>query len=240
MLLAGALGTIAGGTGTSYAEDKPEDATAWKTMARVGFTLTSGNSDTLLATASIQTQKKWDKNAISLGASGGYGENDGTKNSDYLNGYGQYDRSFSDRFYGYARVDAMHDAIADVEYRVTLSPGAGYYFVKSARFDLRGEVGPGVVFEKLGNDTHSYYTLRLGERLNWKINDRSRLWQSVEYLPQVDDFSNYLVNAEAGVETDITKKISLQVFVQDSYRSEPAPSRKNNDVKLVSGIAYRF
>ena len=37
---------------------------------------------------------------------------------------------FTDRFYGYARVDALHDGIADVEYRVTLSPGVSYYFAK--------------------------------------------------------------------------------------------------------------
>jgi putative salt-induced outer membrane protein YdiY len=103
-------------------------------------------------------------------------------------------------------------------------------------------VGPGVVVERLGNTESTYLTLRVGERFEYKLSDRARLWQSLEYLPQVDRFSNYLVNAEVGIEADLTKdkKLSLRTFLQDSYRNEPAPGRKQNDMKLVSAIAYKF
>jgi len=32
----------------------------------------------------------------------------------------------------------------------------------------------------------------------------------------------------------------LQVVLYDTYNSEPALGRKRNDVKLVSGISYKF
>ena len=44
--------------------------------------------------------------------------------------FGQYNHLFTERFFGYFRTDALHDEIADLQYRVTLSPGVGYYFVK--------------------------------------------------------------------------------------------------------------
>ena len=51
---------------------------------------------------------------------------------------------------------------------------------------------------------------------------------------------NFLVNAEVGVETPLTKYFSLQTYVQDNYANDPAPGLAwNNDVKLVSALAVK-
>lgn len=218
------------------AETQPK----WDTSAALGFTLTRGNSDTLLFTGNIVTGKKWDQNEASLGADATYGENDGDKNAESLHGFAQYNRLFTDRAYGYLRVDGLHDAVADIEYRFTLSPGLGYYFIKKENTKLSGEVGPAFIYEKQGDDTTGYFTLRLAERFDHKLNDRVKIWQSLEILPQVDDFDNYIVNAEVGIESSLTKKLSLRAYVQDSYDNQPAPDRKKNDLKLVTALAYKF
>jgi putative salt-induced outer membrane protein len=224
------------------AEKKP----SWESSAFAGLTLTRGNSETLLASANILTAKKWDHNELSLGADGTYGETklpgatNSTKNAESIHGFGQYNRLFNERLYGLGRVDALHDAIADVEYRVTLSVGAGYYFVKTTNTVLSGEVGPGYVFEKLGSNERSYGALRVGEKFTQKLSSHARLWQSAEFLPQVDDFDNYLINAEVGVEADINAHLSLSTFLQDTYKNQPATGRKKNDLKLVAGIKYKF
>ena len=101
---------------------------------------------------------------------------------------------FSERAYGYARIDGLHDAIADIEYRFTFSPGVGYYFVKNESTTLSGEVGPGAIYEKQGDNSRGYLTLRLAERFEHKLNERARVWQSLEILPQVDDYENFIDN----------------------------------------------
>jgi putative salt-induced outer membrane protein len=222
--------------GTSYAQD----TNRWEKTASAGLTLTKGNSDTLLATADILATRKWTQDELSLGASGSYGEDSDVKNNETLRGFGQWNHLFSDRFYGYLRLEALHDAVADVEYRVTLSPGAGYYFIKNETTRLSGEVGPGIVFEKQGTEEKEYFTARVAERFEHKLSDRAKIWQSLEFLPQVDDFENYIINAEVGVEASLTKKLSLRVLAQDTYDNRPAPGRKANDIKLVSGVAWKF
>lgn len=212
----------------------------WERSAAAGLTLTRGNSDTILLTASILALRKAEKNELSLGADGTYGEFEDTKNNETLHGFAQYNRLFTDRWYGYARLDALHDDIADVDYRLTLGPGAGYYFIKNDRTRLSAEVGPSFIHEKVGGDEDSYMALRVGEKFEHKLSDRARIWQSLEWLPQVDDFNNYILIAEVGIEADITKKLSLRTFVQDTYDNDPAPDREKNDLKLVSGIAYKF
>jgi len=213
----------------------------WDISASAGLTLTRGNSKTLLGTANLNGVKKWDQNELSLGADGVYGENNGTKNAESAHAFAQYNRLFSDRFFGYLRVDGLHDAIAAVDYRINVGPGVGYYFIKETATTLRGEFGPGYLYEKQKDGTsHSYMTLRLAERLDHKLNDHVKIWESVEILPQVNKFSNYLLNAEIGVESAMTKHLALQTYIQDTYHSEPAAGRVKNDIKLVAGVKYKF
>lgn len=224
---------------TTVAEDAAV-STPWKTSAALGLTLTSGNSETMMLNANVLSGKTWGKNELSLGADGTYGENKSVKNAESLRAYAQYNWLFADRAFGYLRVEGLHDSIADVEYRLTFSPGIGYYVLKSETRSLRVEAGPAFVIEKLGSRTHDYMTLRLAERLDWKITESSTLWQAVELLPQVDNFENFLVNAEIGVETALSEKLTLRSYIQDTYDNEPAPGREKNDVKLVTQIGYKF
>jgi putative salt-induced outer membrane protein YdiY len=68
------------------------------------------------------------------------------------------------------------------------------------------------------------------------------LWETAEILPQVDDFNNYIVNFEIGVEADLnsSKKLALRVYLDDTYNNVPAAGRKKNDLKLVAAVAYKF
>ena len=213
----------------------------WESSLGFGFTLTRGNSDTVLATGNIQTHRKGLENEIGLGADGAYGENNSIQNVNSVHGFGQYNHLFSERFFGYLRADTLHDEIADLQYRITLSPGVGYYFLKETNTTLAGEIGPAMVFERRGGSDENYVTLRLAERFEHKFpSQNARVWQSAEFLPQVDDVNNYIANAEVGIEAAIYKKISLQAILQDSFVNQPAPGRDQNDLKIISGLKYKF
>ena len=212
----------------------------WESSATLGLALTRGNSDTMLFNGKIGTFRKWEHEELRLGADATYGENSGKTSAQQEHGFGQFNYLFKDRFYGGLRIDALQDKIADVSYRITVAPLAGYYFIKKENTKLSAEVGPGFVFEKQGGQTDSYTTLRLGERFEHKFSDKARMWQTAEVLPQVDDFSNFIFIGELGAEAALTKKVSLSVVLRDTYDNEPAAGRKKNDVALISGITYRF
>ena len=213
----------------------------WETNASVGFTLTQGNNDTLLATASILSLKKWELNELSLSADGSLGEVEGVKNNETLRGTGQYNRLFTnDRTFALLNLSALHDAIADVEFRGTVSPGLGHYFFKEDKFELSGELGPGFVYEKVGGITDHYLSLRAAESVKYQISERARLWQKLEYIPQVDHFENYLVIAEIGIDSDLTEKLGMRFTIQDVFDNEPAAGRKSNDLRVVSSLRYKF
>ena len=229
-------------TASALAQSGPttDKKSGWITTASFGLSLAKGNTDNLLVNGNLLSSRKWKHHEVDLGTDGNYGETDGITSTENLHGFAQYNHLFTERFFGLLRVDALHDNIATVDYRITLSPGVGYYFIKNTNTFLRAEAGPGFVFERTGGVTDEYVTLRLAERFETKINDRVKLWQSVEWLPAVEDFSDYVLNAELGIDTSLTKKLSLRTYVQDTYDSTPAAGLKKNDVKLVMAIAYKF
>ncbi len=235
-----ALATItpwASGAETAAAKEEPR----WETTAALGFTLTQGNSDTVLVNANLLGLKKWELNELSAKLNGSYGQVEGDKNNEVLHGSAQYNRLLGDsNSYFYGKADALHDAIADVEYRFAASLGYGYYFIHNDKINLSAEIGPGYIVEKLGAGNNHYFTLRIGERFEYKINERARLWQSAEWLPQTADFANYLLVAEIGVESELTTKMRLHVSLQDSYDNRPAPGRKANDLRIITGFSYKF
>src|SRR6185312_9932969 len=238
------------GATSSHAAEIPVTSTNhWESSVSAGATLTRGNSDTFLGTLTAATGKKWDQNELAFGADAAYGTTKDnttrqeTTSAETVHGFGQYNRLFSERLYGYGRLEGLHDGVAGIRYRLSLGVGPGYYFIKTKTTQLSAEAGPGYIVQKLaGKDSQSYATLRFGEKFNQELSDRARMWQTAEILPQVDDFNNFIVNFEIGVEADLnsSKKLSLRVYLDDTYNNVPAPGRQKNDMKLVAAVAYKF
>jgi putative salt-induced outer membrane protein YdiY len=224
------------------------NANPWKSSIAVGFTIARGNTDTTQSSFTASTEKKSLQNDLTLGADGLYGETRApnapkeTENAETLHGFSQYNRFFGDRFYGYARIDGFHDGVADIKYRLSLSPGLGYFFVTNKTVDLSGEIGPGYVKEQLGDNSESFATLRLEEKLHYRISPHARAWESVRILPQINHFDNYVAMAEVGVEAGLTagNRLSLRSVLQDSYNNIPAAARLKNDLQLITSLVYKF
>jgi putative salt-induced outer membrane protein YdiY len=222
--------------------------TQWKSSAAAGLTLTSGNSETTLATLTAETSRKTSQNEWGLGVDGTYGrskvpgQTETTTTAELLHGVTQYNQMFTDRFYGLGRVEGKHDGVADLKYRVSLNLGVGYYLIKNTNTDLCAEIGPGYVFQQEDHETTRYASMRIGEKFHQALSEHARLWQTAECSPQVDDYENYVANAELGIEADLTKdkKITLRSYVTDTYNNKPAEDRKKNDVTWVTAIAYKF
>jgi putative salt-induced outer membrane protein YdiY len=247
LLLSAFVAVVAGSALTARAQTAITPTTNWQSAITVGATLARGNTDTTLFSAAIDSAKKWAHSDLILHADDIYGESKvpgqpNTETADAEHAFSQYDQNFTDRFYGFGRLEGLHDGIADIQYRMTLAPGAGYYFIKNKKADLSLEGGPGFIAEKLDDHTSSYVTLRAAERGHWQLSDHSKVWESIEYLPQVDHFDNYIVNSEIGLEAGLNKKnnLAVRLVLDDSYDNIPAPNRLKNDLKLIAGITYKF
>ena len=157
----------------------------WESSVSAGLSLTRGNSHTLLYAGDFLTAKKTPDNEYAFGVGGAYGSQDSKDNVNNYKTFGQWNRLFSEKLYGYLRADAMRDVIADLDYRFNVGPGIGYYLIKQTNTTLAAEAGGGYQYERLGGDYHSFAIARLAEQFEHKFNDRARIWQSAEFLPKL-------------------------------------------------------
>lgn len=212
----------------------------WESEIALGLTLTSGNTDTVMLTADARTQRKKHPTEWSFGLSASYGEVEDVKSTELLRGYGQFNRLFGEYWFGYLRADGLHNDITGVDYRFTVGPGLGRYLIKRTQTTLRVEAGGTFLWERVAGIEKDYVAVRFAERFEHKISDRVRMWQSAEFLPAVEDWSDYVLNMEAGIDSALSKSLSLRVYLQDIYDSKPAPGRKPNDLRLVSALVVKF
>jgi putative salt-induced outer membrane protein YdiY len=213
----------------------------WQNAVSLGLTMTRGNSDTTLFTADYLAQRKTPFDEYKIDVNGSYGDQDSRETVNNYKAYAQWNHLFTPRFYTYGRVDGLRDIIADVNYRANIGPGLGYYLLKDTNTTLAAEGGGSFEGQRL-DDTgdQTFATLRLADRFEHKVNDHVRLWENAEILPQVDDFDNYIVNFEAGVEASLSKSFSLKTFLDDNYDNNPAPGKLKNDAKIVAALGYKF
>jgi putative salt-induced outer membrane protein YdiY len=213
---------------------------SWQSSISAGLSLTRGNSDSMLFSADFLTKKKTPTDEYGFRLGGSYGDQNSKETVNNYKVAGQWNHFFIEQFFSYLRADGLRDVIADLDYRFTIGPGAGYYLIKQTNTTLAAEVGAAFEAQKLGGQDVTFATVRLAERFERKLNDHVRLWENVEFLPQVEQFDNYVVTAEIGVETSLTKTLSLKTYLNDSYQNQPAKGKEKNDAKIIAAVAYKF
>ena len=226
-----------------------EEPGKWENTVAFGLNLTQGNSNTFLGNLTISSERKKVSDEIRLGLEANYGESevkgaDGEKiketNVQNSRISGDYKWLLDERNYIYVNGDLSQDEIADIDYRFYMGPGAGRYFLKNDKSNFGLEGGISYIKEKLGGIEDDRAVLRLYERWEYTLSDTSKLWQYLEYLPALDDFNNYLLNGEIGIEAAMNTHLNLRLVLQDKYNNRPATGKEKNDLTLIAGISCKF
>lgn len=222
----------------SFAAAEEAKKEGYTTSIAAGVSATDGNSDVKQGTVNVLTEGPLCKGALRAGADFAYGEIGGDTTNENGKAFAGYRQPIQGELYGLLDNTLSYDAIADVDYRLIVAPGLGYNLMNKEKVKLAVEGGPAYVWEEVGNEQDDYLALRFAERYDRKLAGTSKCWQSVEYLPRSDDFDDYLLNAEIGLEGALTEKAALRLVVGDKYDSTPAPGREENDVTVTGSLVY--
>lgn len=205
-----------------------------------GLTLTEGNSKTLVSSLSALHERKRDDYTLRLGADFAYGKDHSKTTTENGKAYAEYRRATCRRGYLFGNASIGYDSVADVNYRAVVAAGPGYYLMKDDRCTLGLEAGPAFIQEKVAGEENSDVALRVGERYDRQLSATAKCWQALEYLPVIDDFNDYLLNGEIGVEAAINASASIRLVVKDAYDSTPASDRKENDLTVLGALAFQI
>lgn len=237
-----ALVALAAGLATGVATGREARTNAFKTALSLGLNLTDGNSETMQLNAALTTEgEKAGLGSLRAGGEANYGESTVAERSETTienaRLFANIKKNLGAR--GFASLDGavLYDDIALIDYRATLGPGLGVFLVKNDRATLSVEAGPSYVWEKVAGATDDYLAMRFGQRLAVPLSATAKIWQSLDYLPTVDDFDAYLLTGEIGIEAKMTTRLGLRVVLQDKFDSLPAAGQEKNDLTLIAGIS---
>lgn len=233
--------------------EEPAKKSLWSTSLAIGANLSTGNSESKAATASLITEMSTVTYDARIGLEGNYGK---AKVKKEVNGvqeeiddttaqnakaFGNAKRKF-DRNYIFTDDTILYDERAGIDSRVVLSTGVGRFLVDNKQTRLCADVGAAYIREDLSteSDVNNSLAYRLSGRLEQKLSDTAKLWGAAEYLPIAEDLGSYLFNGELGTEAALNTRLSLRIVAQDRYNSEPPTNRKSNDLLTTASIVYKF
>jgi putative salt-induced outer membrane protein YdiY len=229
----------------------------WHGSINVAYQSARGNTYENSATVLANINRRWEKDRIN-GNFGYYYSETGTteenkeKSTDRWEIEGQHDHFWSERFYIYENAKFEQDDIAGLDYRLRLGAGAGYQWLDGRNFDATGkwsfnqEVGAAWIKNSYVNADpsadDSYATVRYAHHLKYfpKWNEKVEMFHNLEYLPQVDDWENYLIKADVGFTTKLVMDFNLLCKIEWDYNSMPSVGRKSSDIRYIVGLGYQW
>jgi hypothetical protein len=220
----------------------PKDPSIWDKSLIFGLNYTDGNTKTTNINLGGRASRDYENNAWNFQSDFNYGSaaenaNDSRReNKNNIRTLADYRRVLNDTWFAGAGTSVAHDEIADLKYRVIVSPSAGSYLIRDNDTKLSLEAGPSYIWEKLGDNTENFLAARVADRWEWKISETAKIFQAAEYLISVEDAGQYIVNAELGLETAINSYMSLVLSVKDYYINQPAQDHVPNDVLTLTAL----
>jgi putative salt-induced outer membrane protein YdiY len=220
----------------------PKDPSIWDKSLLFGLNYTEGNTKTTNVNIGGLVARDYQGNAWRFQTDFNYGSaadnaNDPREeNKNNIRSLVDYKRIIDQVWFAGGGVSFAHDEIADLKYRAILSPSAGAYVVRDEDLKFSVEAGPSYIFEKLGQIDDDFLAARVANRLEWSLSATAKVFEYVEYLVSTEDSSQYLVNAEVGVEAALNSFLSLVVSVKDYYINQPAVDRVPNDVITITAL----
>jgi len=220
----------------------------WAGTLTAGGILTRGNSSTesINVTALVERRDEFDR--ITLGGSYLYGRErapgTGVRNTttDAWNASAKYDYFVSPKLYAYGLGKVERDRIAKLDLRVSPDVGMGYQWVERPDLKFATEAGVGWVYENYAEaEDQDHFVARFAVyRLEKKLADAITLTQTLEYLPSVEDLTDFNVNATTGMRVTLTQTMFTQFLLEWKHDATPAPGAQKNDLRYTVGVGWAF
>ena len=222
-------------------EAAPRPADAWQRILDFGMNMTRGDSETLRYELGVDASKTLDDDFFRMRARGAYGESSQIKDTENANAGFRYEHMLTKNVYGLGNLFWMNDTIAGLRYRTTGIVSPGFRLVRTDTTLLNLEDGAGYISEKkTGVGGQNYAAGRAAITAEHILNAHVLTWVTTEYFPKLSDTSMFFMDTEAGISVVLTRDLSLNVFYQVRYDSEPVEGKKATNSTMTTALSLNF
>lgn len=213
--------------------------------ATLGFSSKTGNTESDAYTGRIEAEDTIGKTILYGLGEGNYAEsqtiNDaGVSETSQTEANAKLNLDVKQRFNGFfvfGDTILFHDEPAGIDLRAITSTGIGTFLADTEKFKFSIETGLAYVIERTdAND--DYLALRFAERIDYRISEAVSAWERAEMTPEAQDFSNYLLSYELGIDSAISKTISFGLMMKVDYDAQPVEGTKKTDTVIGATVSF--
>jgi putative salt-induced outer membrane protein YdiY len=215
----------------------------WSGSAGVGFSLTTGNSETSNLNFAFKVLRDpKTRNVFRADAFYLRGKENDLLSRDRLRFNVRDDYTLTDGLFLFGGGGYLRDPFKEIEYLINPIAGLGYEAYDTERVSLKFGGGGGFVWEKAPDsvvDTDG--SLNAGQELEFQISEVARITQSLSGIWKMRDLGNALYHFDVGLTATIIGAMEFKIEFQDDYKTMPAdPETRRNDTATVLSLVYNF
>lgn len=236
-------------TPTSEVKDVNTPATKWTGNFIINGALNRGNSDTdafgFSALVTLRRDNEFANDKFIFGGDyneGGTGRgNKHLTTTDNWDAMFEYDKFLNDKLFVYGNVGYLHDRIAALNVQLTPGVGLGYQWFEQPDFHFSTEGGVSYLYKdyRIGG-VQQAAAFRLAYHIDKQLNEKVSIFNDAEFIAAFEDPSNYIINADAGIQAALTKSFFSQFKVQYRRADRPAPGLLKDDLAFLLGVGWKF
>ena len=228
-----------------------EEPDRWKGDVELSLLDQGGNTDVTTFGFGAKGELALESSRIKAEGQVAYSEQEGTSTSRSWMVKGQYDWNLSERLSLFVSERLERNTLKGVEHRSTTQAGVGYALIKTDSDTLRGELSAGYVDERLNRphptlpgstitDDNGYYAARTAVEYVHTLTEKTRVEQTVEYVPSLDDADDFILNEETALITNLFGRLALKLSFAVAYDNLPPPDFQRIDRTLKSSFLLTF
>jgi putative salt-induced outer membrane protein len=239
------VGSIVGTTTNVLAQEELKEEPKWSTHVEMSYVSTNGNTDTQTFSVKLESKLEKDINRYFVKFSGLYAKSNDQETASQWLLNGRWEKILTKKMFAFVDATYLADKFSGYDYRLSIGPGIGYDFVKSAKHDLKGLFSVLYYYDNYiegSPDSSDSYVAGKGEiNYRWLIRENLKFKEDANFIISFNDTDKYFLNSETGIETKINSNISLGVSYRIAYQNQlPSPDVKHTDTTFLTSLIIDF
>ncbi len=221
---------------------KKEPPKTWSGNIELGLDGTEGNTQTFNFHIGASTKRKTERSIFSTDLDYNMSHSDSIDTANRLFTESRLEcLHYSTPWTWYAHNSVDYDEFQPWNVQISCDTGIGYQLIASDSTDLTSRFGGGGSHEIGGPDDTFVPELLFGLEFEHRRGDRHKFKVSVEYFPDVTDFTEYRMIDKASWEVLLDKVLNLSLsFNVTDTRNRPNPGGKESDLDYSVVLLWNF
>ena len=227
------------------AERAAAEALRKKWSSSISFDLTgsSGNSDNFGLASKFKGAYGNERAETKYYFSYHKSDKSGETTADETKAGAEYSSLFGKKLGWYVKSDLESDRLEEVDLRSTTAAGINYAFLDQEDQELTVRSGLAFRYEAYANRGNlDGPAVDLGFDHSYRLAPRLSIVSEVDYVPSIEDFVDYRITQDTGMEMPLVKggRWKLRVGLSNDYNSLPALGREHLDMRYYSRLIFSW